>query len=354
MKNAVKAAGAPLILTSSHPPAEVCAPLADFTLLSEALGDAPLLCPPAKGKDFVSLLEHSTTCDLRQAIAAFRRHQSVSVYISLSEKVGLPLALLLRARSVRTPHVLVAHHLTSAKKKGLQKRTSWLNAFSRIVVLSEPQENYLRSEAGYPEEQTVLLPDSVDTDFWTPQGARAAHSPERMVLSVGQEHRDYATLFAAAREMNSVPFMVVAGSAWAARKQIRETLPANVTVLRDLSYGDLRTLYERASVEVVPLEAEVPFAAGANGLLEAMSMGKATLLTETPGLSGYLHDGETGRLVPAGNPKALADAIQCLHDNPSEAIRLGNKARLAAQTRHSLRRYVTALTHVIREAQSDK
>jgi hypothetical protein len=62
---------------------------------------------PPKGIGLVSKIEKFTASDLRQAITAFRQHSRVSVYISLSERIGLPLALLLSLKRMNIPHVLV-------------------------------------------------------------------------------------------------------------------------------------------------------------------------------------------------------------------------------------------------------
>ena len=338
----VAASPVALILSSHRPVTELCAPRNDFDLLSQALTDAPLLFPP----------KSATGADLRQAITALGRYRRVSVYVSLSEKIGLPLALLLRARRIQTPHVLVAHHLTSPKKRALQVRSRWLEGFSRIVVLSEPQAAYLRDEAGYPNERVMLLPDSVDTEFWCPPEIDIPNG-ERFVLSVGRERRDYHTLFAAARELPSVPFVVVAGSAWADRNGVRENPPPNVTIRRNLSYADLRELYARSALVVLPLEAGVLYAAGANGLLEGMAMGKAVVLTETPGLSDYVQTGTDACVVPAGVPIALAQSVHELWTSPEYAARLSAQARPAVATKHSLEAYATALAGIVRDAERE-
>jgi glycosyltransferase involved in cell wall biosynthesis len=337
----------PLILPSSHhPTAEVCVPRTDFTLLSESLGKASLLFPPKTGDLLMRPLERRTASDLRQAILAYRRHSSVSVYVSFSEKIGLPLALLLKAGRQKTPHVLVAHHLTSERKTNLQEKAGWLNTFARIVVLSKPQAVYLQEAAKYPESRILLLPDSIDTNFWSPQGNRtSAHEP--FVLSVGQERRDYNTLFAAARELPSIPFVIVPGSTWTTQNQRRENLPPNVTLRHDLSYTDLRALYDHAAVVVVPLEANVSYAAGANGLLEAMSMGKPIILSETPGLKDYLQDSAIVHRIPPASPNALVQAIQKLWEIPRES------RQSVAKVKHSLENYVAALAHLIREVEAE-
>ncbi len=339
-----KTSSAPLILPSNHPTSETCAPRADFTLLSQTLHNAPLLYPPRSRSRAVS--------DLRQAITAYRRHRSVSVYVSLSEKIGLPLALLLKARRIQTPQVLIAHHLTSPKKRALQERQGWLGRFTRIVVLSEPQAGYLRDEARYPEENLFLMRCSVDTDFWNSEGRISDEPP--FVLSVGQERRDYQTLFEAARKNPSIPFAVAAESAWGSQTGSVSSPPSNVTIQPHLSYADLRSLYARSALVVVPLEPDTLYAAGATGLLESMAMGKSVVLTETLGLRGYTRPGEDSHSIPAANPEALARAIRQIYQSRDIAARLGDQARRSAEARYALPDYVAALAGVVRDAERER
>jgi glycosyltransferase involved in cell wall biosynthesis len=203
----------------------------------------------------------------------------------------------------------------------------------------------------YPEEHSFLVPDSTDTDFW--RSRRGLPITDPLVLSVGQERRDYKLLFAAARELLSLPFVVVAGSAWSMQNTVHERLPPNVTVHRGLSYADLRDLYDRASLVVVPLEADVRYAAGANGLLEAMAMSKPVVLTETTGLSGYVQQGKNGCTVPPEDPHALAEAIRRIQDGSGGTAGLGVEARRTAEAKHSLLGYVTALAGIIRDAEKE-
>lgn len=52
-------------------------------------------------------------------------------------------------------------------------------------------------------------------------------------------------------------------------------------------------------------------------LLEAMAAGRAVVASDIPGYRSVLRDGVQGRLVPPGDPAALAGAIGVLLDNPS-------------------------------------
>ncbi len=77
-----------------------------------------------------------------------------------------------------------------------------------------------------------------------------------------------------------------------------------------------------------------------NSLLEAMAQGKLVVATDVGGNRELVRHGETGLLVPFGNPEALAEAIITLLRDPKAAQSMGQKAREMVVTRFSLERMV--------------
>jgi glycosyltransferase involved in cell wall biosynthesis len=73
-----------------------------------------------------------------------------------------------------------------------------------------------------------------------------------------------------------------------------------------------------------------------NALLEAMAAGRPSIATDVGGTGEVLTDGETGWLVPAASPQALATAIEEALARPEEARRRGDRARQAALERSSI------------------
>lgn len=340
-------AAAPLVLTSTRPAAardeEEARPRVDFDEIARVLG-ARLCHPPARTGGLVARIEEKAASDLRQALAA--RRAPASVYLSLSEKVGLPLALMGARR--RTPHLLLAHNLTSDRKRALQKRTGYLHRFDRVLVLCRAQEAYLKGEAGLSEEQIRFVYDKVDHRFFFPTGEHA----ENYVLSVGRERRDYETLMAAVESLN-VPTTIVGSSPWsraaAAGRPQSAAVPANVSLRRGLTFAALRDLYDRAAVVVVPLQAGTDYAAGVNAVLEAMAMRKPLIVSDTPGIRDYVEPNRTALVVPPGDPPALARAIAQLLADRARAETLARNARQVVDDGRNLDGYVAAVAAVVRE-----
>jgi glycosyltransferase involved in cell wall biosynthesis len=71
-------------------------------------------------------------------------------------------------------------------------------------------------------------------------------------------------------------------------------------------------------------------------LLEAMSAGCAIVASDTQPLHEAIAHNETGRLVNFFDPKALAQEVCDLMDNPAERTRLGANARAFAQQNYDL------------------
>jgi glycosyltransferase involved in cell wall biosynthesis len=73
-------------------------------------------------------------------------------------------------------------------------------------------------------------------------------------------------------------------------------------------------------------------------LIEAMALGKPVVASSVPGIQDMVSDGESALLVPPGNPKALASAMQRILDDPSLGRKLGSAAAEQATQRFSLAR----------------
>lgn len=61
-------------------------------------------------------------------------------------------------------------------------------------------------------------------------------------------------------------------------------------------------------------------------VLEAMCLGRPIVATSVGGVPSVIRDGDTGLLVPPGDPAALAAAVRSLLDDPARAARLGKSA----------------------------
>lgn len=340
----MKHSGGPLVLTSSlggvlAQPDPQREPRVDYLEIARAVGGAVLHPSIAAGR--LGQLEAQTRRfgDWRQSWHA--RATDARAFLSLTERAAMALSVLDHQRA----HVVVGHHLTSPRRRALQRRTGWLTRLDRVVVFSGRQHAYLVEEAGLPIDRVRYVRHGVDHRFFSPQGAPA----EELVVSAGQHRRDYRTLVAAAGRVGA-PTEIAASSPWMDDAgPLGVALPDNITVHRALDRHALRALYDRASVVVVPLEVGLEFAAGVNAVLEAMAMRKPLVVTATPGIADYVDDGENAVVVPAGDAGALGAAIAGLLGDPDRARRLAGAGRELVETERNLDTYVAGLAAVLAE-----
>ena len=94
-------------------------------------------------------------------------------------------------------------------------------------------------------------------------------------------------------------------------------------------HAALAAYLDRASLFVFPSVWNEPFGMP---VAEAMAAGLTVVSTESGGIPEIVQSGESGVLVPRGDPDALADAIAGLLDDPERSHRLGVAGRTRAET----------------------
>jgi glycosyltransferase involved in cell wall biosynthesis len=309
------------------------------------------------------------------ATAFSRRARYDRIYCD-GEHIGIPLALLLRLCRHRPRHLFIGHLLTTPLKRALFRWLRPQRGLDRIIVHTPLQRRLAVERLSIPPSVLALEPYGVDTDYWRPCDSVDA---DNLICSAGLEFRDYRTMLSAVADLR-VKVVIAAGSRWSTHrlKAGGGELPAQVDVTQ-LDYPDLRDLYARSRFVVVPLE-PVLNQAGITTILEAMAMGKAVIVSATPGQQDVIHgrlctanglsasplggpsafgvmgalaEAETGLYVPPGDAAALRRAIVYLLDHPEDAARMGRAGRRLVEERMSLDLFVSRLATLIRGVQSD-
>jgi glycosyltransferase involved in cell wall biosynthesis len=288
-------------------------------------------------------VEQRLKLDLVEALYATTQLSEYNVVLSTSEKLAIPLAILLNITDQKIPHVVIGHKLSSGRKTSLLKIWQLHKTFSHIICLCRSQVNYVVNQLGMPASAVDFVYDKVDHHFFCPTGL----AEEDYILAVGQEQRDYSTLWQALSG-TGLKMVVVASSLWSTRHIEDLENVGNITVLSHIPYQALRDLYARARLVVAPLF-DVDYAAGVNAVLEAMAMAKPLIVSRTSGIMDYIVDQETGVYVPPGDPAALRHTILSLWEQAGERKRLGTNARQAVEEYMNLDIYAAQVEQIVRK-----
>jgi glycosyltransferase involved in cell wall biosynthesis len=302
-----------------------------------------------------SLMNVTGSAAVAQIWEAYRRRNDFTRTCLWSDKLGLPLALLHKLSFARNDLVLVSTYLSSNKKAVFLKPLRAHTHLAAIINYSSVQMGIAERRLRVPNYKLYHAMQSVDHRFWKP--APSANSD--MICSVGWfEYRDYETLFSATRDLGvrvevavGKTFRAAGSSDFDVERAFRHPIPDNVVVHDQLTPRDLRDLYARSRLVVVPVQ-DVDFDVGATTLGEAMAMAKPVVLTRTRGHADFVTDRLHGLFVPPHDAEAMRSAIEHVLEHPGEAERMGWAGRTFAEENLRVDDYVERVANVIVSAGS--
>jgi glycosyltransferase involved in cell wall biosynthesis len=233
------------------------------------------------------------------ALHVFFSSRRYDVIWCFMEIEGLVLALLFKIFRIRKKLFIIAVEPLSPKSLLFMFKLKVWTHFTKIL----PTNTYQSAELvrlGLPAEKVTVLPYQVDCRYFMNTAIQQTGSSRPLIVAVGLESRDYVTLVRAVADLD-VDVFVAAASLWSGDSaQFPVTIPANVTVGR-CSYEELKELYSRATLAVVPLR-ESPYQHGITAIQEAMAMALPVVVTRTRGQSDVVID---RRRVLRSNPELV-------------------------------------------------
>jgi glycosyltransferase involved in cell wall biosynthesis len=230
------------------------------------------------------------------------------------------------------------------------KLTLWARSDLTIVTPSRWLAACARESALFRELRIEVIPNSLDTEFFTPLPKEDAKRdlglpPDAATLLFGAEQgsekrKGFRELLAAMRYGLAIPEfrsllerdrlkILCFGHPDPALRN--EGLP--VVALGYLESPEkIRTAYSAADQFILPsLEDNLP-----NTMLEALSCGTPVVAFAAGGIPEVVFDGVNGRLAPVGDSQELARAISSLVLRPEESKSMGRNGRRMMVEEYSL------------------
>jgi len=226
--------------------------------------------------------------------------------------------------------------------------STWLERLAveqaeRVIAVSEQMRADILSHFAVSPERVVVIHNGVDAESFrrTEQRdalARLGVTPP-YVLFVGRisEQKGIFHLLEASRRLPAGVQLVLCAAA-PDTPEIESRLAAEVAGRPSVRWinamvprNDVVQLYSHAACFVCPSVYE-PF-----GIinLEAMACGAPVVASAVGGIPEVVVDGETGYLVPPGDPEALAVALERLLADPERGARFGRAGRSRVEARFS-------------------
>jgi glycosyltransferase involved in cell wall biosynthesis len=259
------------------------------------------------------------------------RYGHVLEATAVSERLGVPLVV--------STHYHPADRREPSYKRGLlrvQDHLFGMTAYrvARAVVVQTEREGILVGEFA-PREKLRTIAPGVDLAAWSsPENDRTdgLDLPDEYVVFVGRiaPNKGLPTLLHAVARLDPTtrPHVVLMGRDWGERARLEAQARATgiSDVVRFLDHVEPASAYRgvirKARALVLPSEWE----AFGLVLLDAMAAGTPVVATAVGGVPELLESGRCGRLVPYGDPNALAAALRSVSADPGETERMRSAA----------------------------
>jgi alpha-maltose-1-phosphate synthase len=352
------------LLTREYPPEVYGGAGVHVTYLARELAplvDLTVHCQGADRPDAVAHRPWELLADANQAL------QVVSTDLSMAAATGSAqlvhshtwyanLAGHLAAMLYGIPHVMTMHSLEALRPWKAEQlgggytlstwceRTSAASAAAVVAVSDGMKVDILSAYPEIPAERVRVIRNGIDTNEYRPDPqtgvlARYGVDPGRpYVIFVGRITRQKGVpvlLRAASRLISDAQLVLLAGAA-DTPEQLAEVTEL-VDGLRTSRSGVIWIPEMLPKPEVIQLLTHATVFACPSiyeplGIvnLEAMACGTAVVGSRTGGIPEVVADGETGLLVPVGEPEPLADALNVLLRDPDRAEAMGQAGRKRA------------------------
>ncbi|MGQ0686055.1 glycosyltransferase family 4 protein [Bradyrhizobium sp.] len=247
---------------------------------------------------------------------------------------------------------------TSAAQRHHSWITRWLiRQMDAIIATSELSASFLKREAG-------VVMHGVDTAVYAPPESRAAAFaesglPGRYAIGcfgrVRAQKGSDVFVEAMCRLLPRYPdFTAVMVGAIVPEQQVFANglkrrieaagLQSRIVITGELAIEEVQRWYKRLTIYAFTSRNE----GFGLTLIEAMSAGSALVAARAGAAEFVVEDGVTGVLTPAGDPDALAAALEPLMQDPARAAAMGKRARARVLEKFSLEAEAAAIANVYR------
>jgi len=258
------------------------------------------------------------------AVKQVARAWRSDVVLSWALPLGVCTGLLLRLvpPRLRPVHIVRDFHLNlSRRDTAYRLRLAVLRlalpGIDALWCTSEAERAVYAEMLGLPDAAVSFYPDEPPSQYMEMPDVPCAG----YVFAYGNSDRDFEGLLAVAEAIGRD--MVILSQSFA----FPEPLPPNVRAVRSrVSEAEMVGLLQAAAVVVVPTR-DRRLAAGQNGLLESMALGRPVVAAANVAVLELAEHGEEALFYEPGDREGLLRAVRAVLDDPEAAREMGRRGR---------------------------
>jgi glycosyltransferase involved in cell wall biosynthesis len=251
----------------------------------------------------------------------------------------------LAARIARVPFVVRTRHFDVPVSSKQMSGFVYSKLADHVLTTSPKVTEHFRELFRLPESRVSTLSTGIDTKLFSQTGAKAEFIPDLAddsvpligMVSIIRLAKGHETLLQAAAQLRAEGFKaryVIVGEG-----PYADVIRAKMKALQLESLftfvgqrDDVPAILRSLSILVIPsLHEGIPQTA-----LQALATKTPVVASNVGGIPSVIRDGETGRLVPPGDPAALALAIKSTLQDTAATQRMCKDGRILVEKEHSL------------------
>lgn len=271
-------------------------------------------------------------------------------------------AALTRSRVLYSPHGFSFHSgvaLWKARFYALLERIAAKLWTTRIIALcTDEKELALRFHVG-SEDQFVTLYTGIELDRFN---GNYNHKAIRQSLGVPADSFLFGTVGRLSKQKAPADFVNAAALVHANYPEIHFVWIGNGE-LKAETESLVRTMRLEGVFHFAGLRHDIPAVLHAMdcfvlsshwegfslSVLEAMAAGRPVVMSQVSGAAEAVINGQTGLIVPIGDVKALAGAMEFMVSDPEKAMLMGKSGRIHAERNFTLTRMISDLQKLYEE-----
>jgi glycosyltransferase involved in cell wall biosynthesis len=216
--------------------------------------------------------------------------------------------------------------------------------YRRVDGWIAPTAQMLKTVKSVRTRRTAIIPNWVDLKKYAYK-PHAIHNPVTLgVLGQIAPHKGHEDAIEALRQLGAGYRLIIGGKGkddYVARlREQSRDLPVEFS-----GFVDFQEFFGQVDILLVP-SWEEPFGIV---LLESMAAGVPVISTSAGGPQEIIVQGESGILVPAKNPSALADAVRSLAGSESRVASIVKQARLRVETQFDIQNVIPKIEDFYRK-----
>jgi len=237
----------------------------------------------------------------------------------------------------------VYNYCLDIERKGVGKA-------AHIICVDTRIKNYVVENFGYPDENTAVIFNAIDTDRFCPVSQEEkmllrkelSLPVEKIIVFVPRRYVDKNGVHYAAKafsKMESQDFCFIFAGEGPLKETVREILKGkeNAVVMGGVANDLIAKYYQASDVVLIPsiTTNEGIEEATSLSMLEGMACGKVVVCTNVGGMKEVIKDGENGFLIEQKNEDVIIEKLLFIKQNIGNLADLRKNAREYVVKNHS-------------------